>query len=190
MDGWGGERQIGQKLDDIEVKHVERYKFAQKYCCGKNVLDAACGCGYGSKILSEEAKKVLGVDCSEEAIKYAHDNWGARNIVFRQVDLNTSDLKDLGTFDVIVSLETIEHLTIPLVIAIEKFYDALNSGGTLVLSHPEDERRPGGKFHYHFNIRYEMMNRLIEDMGFELIDTWMQPPRSGFYYHIMVAGKK
>lgn len=142
MDGWSGERQIGQKLEDIEIKHVERYEFAQKYCKKKDVLDAACGCGYGSNILSVEAKHVLGIDYSQEALKYAQKNWGAADIVFRQINLNTSDFKELGDFDVIVSLETIEHLETPIVETCKKFYEILRPEGLLIISHPENEMSP------------------------------------------------
>lgn len=133
-----GERQIGQKLEDIEPKHVQRYEFAQKYCADRDVLDAACGCGYGSNILSKEAKSVLGVDCSPEAIDYAQKFWGARNIAFGQSDLN-SDLTTLGDFDVIVSLETVEHLDTPIIQTCQKFYQILRPSGLLIVSHPEKE---------------------------------------------------
>lgn len=141
MDGWGGERQIGQNIEDIEIKHVERYRYAQKYCENKDVLDAACGCGYGSNILSEVAKSVLGVDYSQEAIDYAQKYWGAKNITFNQFDLN-SDLTALGRFDVIVSLETIEHLDAPVTETCRKFHQRLRSGGLLIISHPENEDDP------------------------------------------------
>ena len=137
-----GERQVGTKLSDIEPKHVQRYEFAQKYCVDKDVLDAACGCGYGSNILSKEAKSVLGVDYSPEAIDYAQKFWGAKNITFRQSDLN-SDLATLGDFDVIISLETVEHLDTPIIQTCRKFYQILRPSGVLILSHPEKQTHPG-----------------------------------------------
>lgn len=141
MDGWGGERQIGEKIENIEKKHVERYEYAQKYCENKDVLDAACGCGYGSNILSENAKCVLGVDYSQEAIEYAQKFWDAENIALKQFDLN-ADLTVLGKFDVIVSLETVEHLDTPVTETCRKFHEILRSGGLLIISHPENEDNP------------------------------------------------
>ena len=141
MDGFDGERQIGHRLEDIEPKHVERYEFAAAYCAGKTVLDAACGVGYGSSVLAKVADKVVGIDRSREAIEYAQKFWWGDNIVFRQFDLSRH-LRKLGTFDVIVSLETIEHLPTPMPDTIRKFSAVLPQGGLLVISHPENEQAP------------------------------------------------
>jgi 2-polyprenyl-3-methyl-5-hydroxy-6-metoxy-1,4-benzoquinol methylase len=139
MDGWNGERQIGKKIEEIEEKHVERYRFAQKYCTNKNVLDAACGCGYGSNILSQNARSILAVDISNDAIDYAKNHWNRQNISFKTCDLN-SDISNLGKFDVIVSFETIEHLDASINQTLEKFYGILNQGGVMIISHPEKEK--------------------------------------------------
>ena len=81
MDGFGGERQIGKNIQEIEPKHVERYQFANKFVSnGDIVLDAACGIGYGSNILAQSAKSVLSLENSEEALEYCRTYWGAENI--------------------------------------------------------------------------------------------------------------
>lgn len=144
IDVHSGERQVGTELSDIEPKHVERYEFAEKYCTDKDVLDAACGCGYGSHILSRDAKSVLGIDYSADTIDYAQEVWAAKNITFKQFDLN-SDFTTLGDFDIIVSLETVEHLDAPIIQTCQKFQKILRPGGLLVLSHPEKEALPGTK---------------------------------------------
>ncbi len=136
------EQLFATELSDVEIKSLQRYEFAQKYCHGKYVLDAACGCGYGSNILSREAKRVLGVDYSQEAIDYALKFWAAKNITFKQADLN-SDLTTLGDFDVVVSLETVEHLDAPIIETCQKFHKILRPGGLLIMSHPEQEALPG-----------------------------------------------
>lgn len=141
MDGWNGERQIGSTLDDIEEKHLERYYYAEKFSDNKTILDAACGCGYGSYILAKKAKKVLRVDNSNEALKYADDHYKSQNIHSLKVDLE-KEIPDIGLFDLIISFETIEHLSSPLHVTIKKFYNLLNSGGILIISHPEMEKVP------------------------------------------------
>lgn len=89
--------------------HYERYFFARKFCKAKKVLDIACGAGYGSKILSEVAEKVVGVDRNRDAINYALRHYRADNLSF--VCSTVEDFKiGRGTYDVIVSFETLEHL--------------------------------------------------------------------------------
>lgn len=121
------ERQMQPNISKIEPKHVQRYLLAAEHING-SVLDIACGCGYGSSILSDKAVSVLGVDYSKEAIDYAKSNYSKPNISFM-----VGDLSKLGDFDSIVSLETLEHIQIPIQKILElntfpqkgyaKFYD-------------------------------------------------------------------
>ena len=63
------------KYSSIEVSiHLCRYLNAKNYCQDKKVLDVACGEGYGSALIKRwGARKVVGIDCSEEAIKKASE---------------------------------------------------------------------------------------------------------------------
>ena len=72
------------------------------------VLDAACGTGYGSFVLSEKAKSVLGVDLSKQAIIFAKYHHKRKNLKF--LNSNILHINNKTTFDMIVSVETIEHL--------------------------------------------------------------------------------
>lgn len=89
--------------------HEKRYYFARPYCRGKRVLDAACGVGYGTALLAEEARHVVGLDLSEDAIGYARKRYSAANIEFGVADLLDPQL-EAASFDVVVSFETIEHV--------------------------------------------------------------------------------
>ena len=102
-----GERQIRTKLDDIEINHIKRYEEALQYI-GTNdtVADLCCGIGYGSNIMSNKAKSVIGMDDSKETIDFANLHWKRDNITFRcgnVLDFNTE-------VDVIVAFESLEHL--------------------------------------------------------------------------------
>lgn len=91
------------------VEHLIRYGYSLHYCYNKNVLDAACGSGYGSKIIQSMAKNVGGLDIDEQIIQYARKKYSG--IHFFVCDLE----KDFPNkfYDVIVSFETIEHLKNP-----------------------------------------------------------------------------
>ena len=107
-----GERFIpGTGSQEMYVEHIQRYYFAKQFVDGKVVLDAACGEGYGSYVLSDRASQVHGVDVSEEAITNAKNKYKKDNISFyiESID-NMTSIKD-STIDVIVSFETIEHVS-------------------------------------------------------------------------------
>lgn len=198
IDGWGGERQIGKTIQEIEPKHVERYEYAFKHSkIDFDVLDAACGCGYGSNMLARKARYVLGVDWSKEAINYANKYWSRKNIKFLEYDLNKETYGDLGKFDLITSFESIEHLPAPILQTIIKFKNILKKGGYLILSHPENEpaKSPSAyalrlTFHFHFNLKGEDVTEAMKLIGFEIIDNWYQEGRWKFPYHIIVGRKK
>lgn len=102
------------KLGPLEFKqkfyrnlHL-RYLIAASFISpGDIVIDAACGCGYGSRILAEKAKKVIGYDKDEEAIAFAKKNHHLSNIEYKKRDIEKIDLPKC---DVFVSISTIEHL--------------------------------------------------------------------------------
>ena len=90
--------------------HEKRYRFVLPYCVGKRVLDAACGVGYGSALLAEAATDVVGVDLNEDAVVYARARYSRPNVEFRVDDVLAPRLED-ASFDVVCSLETLEHLS-------------------------------------------------------------------------------
>lgn len=110
---WTGERVVPTKTPYVTYQeHVNRYVFASKFIKDKIVLDVACGTGYGSKyLLRKGARKVVGLDISIDAIKYAKEQYNINNEGLSFVCGNAIDLPFPDNyFDVIVSFETIEHL--------------------------------------------------------------------------------
>lgn len=93
----------------IVALHLKRYVFAEPYCAGKVVLDAACGTGYGSAELARVADRVVAVDVDETAIAYAASRYRRPNVEFVRMDVTSLTFDD-ASFDVAVSFETIEHL--------------------------------------------------------------------------------
>ncbi|THD49926.1 MAG: methyltransferase domain-containing protein [Bradyrhizobium sp.] len=91
--------------------HVARYACAREFCKGRRVLDIACGEGYGSYLLAEwGAAKVVGVDTSEVAIGEAQRLFQRPGLEFLRADAIAFAESSGRQFDLIVCLETIEHV--------------------------------------------------------------------------------
>lgn len=112
----------------ISMQHIERYRFAcLQLRPGQRVLDIACGAGYGTEMLSLFAGEVIGADRDDRVVHAAHSSWDRNKLL-------TSDALCLPfeteSFDVVVSFETIEHV----------------SNGRSFLAEMHRVLRPGGHF--------------------------------------------
>ena len=105
-----GERFIPNRgLDnELEIEHFQRYKAVCNLVKGKIVLDAACGEGYGSHILSQVAKQTFGVDISQETIDHATNQYKSDTLSFINASICKLPFED-KSIDIVVSFETIEH---------------------------------------------------------------------------------
>lgn len=103
--------EFGKDMDGRTLTHRFRYHLAKGFVTKEDVvLDAACGKGYGSVILSDGAKKVIGVDFVEAEIEGAKVKQARDNISY---ECHNLEEWDIPAVDVAVSIETIEHLYDP-----------------------------------------------------------------------------
>jgi len=118
-------------------EHESRYQWVAQFTQDKIVLDIACGTGYGSNIIAANAKKVFGVDISNESIAYAKEHYKKDNVHFVLGSATDSEIFTKAQFDIICSFETIEHLTkeerVKYLINLKSW---LKPNGLLVLSTP------------------------------------------------------
>lgn len=124
--------------NEVEASiHIARYSVAAEFCRGKRILDIACGEGYGSWLMRKwGGTEVVGVDVSEKAINSAKANFEGDGILFFQGAAESLTFLD-NTFDLIVSLETMEH--IPDVRKyLEELKRVLKTDGMIILSCPND----------------------------------------------------
>ena len=130
-----GERYLPERRGDIALEHRHRYLLACTYANGKDVLDIACGEGYGSSMLADVAKSVIGVDIAEEAIAHASTQYAASNLAFRQGNAAEIPLED-ASVDLVVSFETIEHHDRHEDM-LREIKRVLRPGGLLLISSPD-----------------------------------------------------
>jgi O-antigen biosynthesis protein len=95
----------------LRAEHLLRYSACAELIRGKRVLDVACGEGYGSAMLAPSAEYVVGVDISAEAVAHAVTTYRDLGNLRFETASATSLPADDESLDVVVSFETIEHLT-------------------------------------------------------------------------------
>ncbi|HNP31107.1 MAG TPA: glycoside hydrolase family 99-like domain-containing protein [Nitrospirales bacterium] len=132
---WTGERYVPGIIGDIELEHLHRYYLARELAVGKDVLDIASGEGYGSALLAEVAHTVVGVDASEEVIRYAIERYQRSNVQFKQGVCRHIPLPD-ASVDLIVSFETIEHHDEHHEM-MREFVRVLRPDGLIIISSPD-----------------------------------------------------
>jgi len=103
---------IDDFADPVARSHLFRYHAARGYVEPEDVVvDAACGIGTGTELLSRIARKVVGIDRDKEAIEYAMQNHKTENNYFMVGNLD--QMEKMPECDVFVTSESIEHLRYP-----------------------------------------------------------------------------
>ena len=148
-----GERQVSPTVNGVRLDHVNRYKWVVQYLNG-TVLDAACGIGYGSKIMAESGLRVRAIDVDREAIDYAGAYYNHSGIDYQCVDIrNAAPFLSDNT----VAFEMIEHVPDPL-----PFLKRIK--GNLFASVPNEDVFPylNYKYHYRHYTKQEFCDLLTE----------------------------
>lgn len=129
-----GERFLPEFTGIIALEHYHRYFIALSLVDNKDVLDIASGEGFGAEILSRRAKSVTGVDISQEAVDHAQSKYLRDTIRFLAGSATEIPLDD-DAVDVVVSFETIEHLSDHDQM-MKEVKRVLRPGGRLIISSP------------------------------------------------------
>jgi len=93
----------------LELVHRKAYEEVAIMSKGLKVLDYGCNDGYGTYIISNYCKEVIGIDVSAIAIKNAKEKYGQQGIEFHLFDGKRTSFDD-KFFDRVVSLQVIEHI--------------------------------------------------------------------------------
>jgi SAM-dependent methyltransferase len=164
------------RLTHDEFEHLARYRWAAGLLSG-DVLDAACGTGFGSAILAGGGARVVGIDRDGPAVAIARRRApGAR---FEVAPIPPLPFGDAG-FDGAVSFETLEHIADDAGF-LSELHRVLRPGGRLLLSTPNRAMsspnlpRPPNPFHVREYLLPELL-ALIEATGFGDIAVHCQRP--------------
>jgi 2-polyprenyl-3-methyl-5-hydroxy-6-metoxy-1,4-benzoquinol methylase len=161
------------KFDMYQKNHFKRYEFARDIISSGDVCgDFACGTGYGSVLISDKAKKVIGADLDSIVINAIKERYKDKtNITF--LNENLLDLKFDAMFDTILSFETIEHFAeedIKLLLRI--FANSLNSNGKLIFSTPYMQEKSEAAiklgFHLTFYIDESKIKKWLNGAGLKI----------------------
>lgn len=166
----------------VVKEHLIRYIYTLNLVNDKNVLDIACGTGYGMYLMSYWAKTVSGYDISKKAIEEA------KKFDYKcPVCLETRDLekdKSLSNhktknFDVITCFETIEHLENPEIL-IKNAKQNLKKGGYFIFSIPNKlnlkDKNPWHKSVFNAITISALMNKYYDKKAI----TWLGQNQFGF----------
>jgi SAM-dependent methyltransferase len=147
----------------IVAIHLKRYDFALPHCAGKDVLDAACGVGYGSSYLARQSRSVLGVDVDPGSIAYARTRYADDSVRFERMDVLDLELPD-ESFDAVCSFETVEHLDDPER-GIGELGRVLRRDGVLILSTPHVAETTSAPDNPHHRVELSVadLRRLLDD---------------------------
>jgi 2-polyprenyl-3-methyl-5-hydroxy-6-metoxy-1,4-benzoquinol methylase/glycosyltransferase involved in cell wall biosynthesis len=115
-------------------EHLHRYAYALQFVNDKRVLDLGCGEGYGSWILAQAAKDVVGIDRDNHIVEHAQTTYKKDNLKF--VLGNVEELPFCSSdFDIVVCFEVIEHIIAQEECMVE-VRRVLRDDGILLISSP------------------------------------------------------
>jgi 2-polyprenyl-6-hydroxyphenyl methylase/3-demethylubiquinone-9 3-methyltransferase len=123
---------LGYIRDWID-QHWALDEHSRRPLAGKTALDVGCGAGLLAEPLARLGAKVTAIDPTPELISVARDHAAGQGL---DIDYRVSAVEDLdGTFDLIASMEVIEHTADPQQF-LNDLAERLAPDGLLIMSTP------------------------------------------------------
>ena len=85
------------------IETLSKYEF-------ENVLELGCGTGKNTNWLLEKAKRIIGLDFSQEMLNKAKEKITSKKVIFKKGDLNENWEIDNNFADLITCSLTLEHI--------------------------------------------------------------------------------
>ena len=101
----------------------------------KRILDVGCGSGFLAHQFTELGYEVVGIDPSETGVEQARRAYPGIRFEVMEIGTDICRQLEVDQFDVVVSLEVVEHVYLPRQWAAGCF-SALRPGGRLICSTP------------------------------------------------------
>ncbi len=153
-------------------RHLAVYRWIGRRVPGMDVVDMACGEGYGTDELARTAARVTGVDANPEAHEHARLKYSRPGVRFERDLVESFD----QPCDAVVFLQTIEHVQNPGEV-LDHFRSMLRPGGVAFVSTPnvltlarEGAEKSGNPWHVK-EYRAEEFRTLCEE-HFEQVDVF------------------
>ena len=157
-------------------EHWHRYHWISPWVKNKTVADLACGEGYGSALLAQSAKQVTGIDIDAKTIETAQLKYKSnQNLNLISADVLHTPLSG-DSVDVVVSFETLEHLTAHQQL-LSEFKRILKDNGILVLSTPDKDVYSGSEHHNKYHVKE------LDTLAFKTLV-------SGQFKHVLFFGQQ
>ncbi len=174
------ERVVVFEPNEAPIDHYERYHFVENYINeNDDVLDIACGVGYGSAQIAKKAKSVLGVDINQPSISFANKIFAKENLSYKCA--NAIEVSFDKKYDKIISFETIEHIKEDKLF-ISKIINNLKDDGEFICSVPNQTIFPYNPLIVPFHVRHyttEDITNLLESCGLTVIEYYYQYKNMG-----------
>lgn len=165
---------------------------------GKIVLDLGSGNGNISKMLSREAKFVIGLEIDKDSIKFASAQYGGRNIFYVNASGTFIPIKN-GSIDFVFCSEVIEHVKDDKKLVSEICRVMSNQGLCLITTPDRDlHKKISGYFmsekkylkklkHERLGYTKNSLTRLMENNGLKIIKVGSPSGKVGLISSILMS---
>jgi SAM-dependent methyltransferase len=172
---------VGDRIKDpvqenvqLFFNHFGRYFYAAqalKISRQDVVIDASCGCGYGSHCLAQKAQRVYGLDINEAYLDIARRNLSLPNLRFYTYD---EFWRGSASANKIVCIETFEH--VPAEHNgdfLSRLIGRLTPDGSMFLTTPLGNNGPSGYNPFHcfepsIDVLYALLSRYFGNVQLEV----------------------
>ena len=162
--------------------HIARYKWVLPYLGGL-CLDDGCGSGYGTHYLAKHGVRILGIDKSKKAIKYAKRHYQHPLLEFKEMNSLHTDLGGYY-FDSVLTFDVFEHLDEKQQHDfLREIHRVLKKGGTLCIGTPNKDANPwtGSNPHHKRELTLNEFKALLQEFFTDV---------SYYAQHIVINGKR